>query len=90
MDTEKSMLVIVAICAAVLLIGFLRQKAEIILNFIVRAVLGVVGIYGANMLLAQMGITASVGINAISVLTVGTLGTGGFGLLYGILFYNML
>lgn len=90
MDTTKSMLVIIAICAGVLLIGVLRQKAEMILNFIVRTVLGVMGIYGINLLLAQMGIAAAVGINIISVLTVGTLGTGGIGLLYGILFYNML
>lgn len=90
MDTGKSMLAIIGICAAVLLIGFLRRNAEIILNFLVRTVLGVLGIYGMNMLLAQAGISAAVGINPLSVLTVGMLGTGGFGLLYGILFYNLL
>lgn len=90
MDTRNSMLAVIGICVVVLLIGFLRRKAEIILNFLVRSVLGVVGIYLMNTLLAQVGISGAVGLNAISVLTVGSLGTGGLGLLYGILFYNML
>ncbi len=90
MDTKMSMLVMVGICILVLAIGFLRKNAEIVLNFFVRTILGVMGIYMMNMLLAQMGIAGSVGINPISVLTVGSLGTGGLGLLYGILFYNML
>ncbi len=90
MDTRNSMLAVVGICVVVLLIGFLRRKAELILNFLVRSVLGVMGIYLINTLLAQVGIAGAVGLNAISVLTVGSLGTGGLGLLYGILFYNML
>ncbi len=90
MDTKNGMFVIIGICGLVLLIMFFRQKAEIFLNFIVRSILGVMGIYVINILLEQMGISGAVGINLISVLTVGSLGTGGLGLLYGILFYNML
>ena len=47
-------------------------------------------IYLLNMLLAKAGMEGAVGINPISVLTVGSLGTGGVALLFGILFYNML
>lgn len=90
MDTKVGMLLVVGICVMVLLIGFLRRKAELILNFLVRSVLGTMGIYLINMILGQLGVAVSVGINAISVLTVGTLGTGGIGLLYGIVFYNLL
>lgn len=90
MDTKNGMLVMVGICILVLLIMFFRQKAEMILNFIVRSVLGSMGIYVINMLLGQIGIVSLVGINPISVLTVGSLGAGGLGLLYGIYFYNML
>ena len=90
MDIKKGMFVIIGICALVLLIGFFRQKAEVFLNFIVRSILGVMGIYVINIFLEQMGISGAVGINLISVLTVGSLGTGGLGLLYGIMFYNML
>ena len=41
-------------------------------------------------LLAGAGIAGSVGLNPVSILTVGSLGTGGVALLYGIMFYNML
>lgn len=90
MDTRMSMLVVAGICAVVLAIGFLRSKAEMLLNFLVRTVLGIMAIFLVNMLLAGAGIEGSVGINPISVLTVGSLGTGGLALLYGILFYDML
>lgn len=90
MDTKISMLVMVAICVLVLAIGFLRRKAEIILNFLVRSVIGIMAIYLINTTLVQVGIEGAVGINPISILTVGSLGAGGVGLLYGILFYNML
>lgn len=90
MDMKTNIIVIAGICAAVLLIGVLRRKAEIVLNFMVRSVLGVMAICFVNMLLAGANIPGAVGINPISVLTVGSLGTGGVALLYGILFYNML
>ncbi len=90
MDKNTGMFVIVGICLVVLLIGVLRRRAEILLNFLVRGFLGCISIYLCNMALAELGIACAVGINPFSVLTVGTLGAGGFGLLYGIVFYNML
>lgn len=90
MDTKTGMLILAGICILALGIGILRRKAEIILNFLVRTVLGVIGIYIMNMALAALGVEAAAGINPVSVLAVGSLGTGGFALLYGILFYNML
>lgn len=90
MDTKMGMLVMAVLCVVVLAIGFLRRKAEIVLNFIVRCVLGVLAIYLLNQGLAAMGVEQAVGINVVSVLTVGSLGTGGVALLYGILFYKML
>lgn len=90
MDIRTNMLIIGGICVLVLAIGFLKQKAEIILNFIVRTVLGVLAIFLINLALIQVGIQGTVGINPVSVLTVGSLGTGGLALLYGIVFYHML
>ena len=90
MDFKMSALIMGGICILVLAIGILRRKAEIVLNFLVRTVLGVLAIYVGNTVLLGAGIEQAVGINAISVLTVGSLGTGGLALLYGILFYNML
>ena len=90
MDTKTGMLILAGICILALGIGVLRRKAEIILNFLVRTVLGVIGIYIMNMALAALGVEAAAGINPVSVLAVGSLGTGGFALLYGIVFYHML
>lgn len=90
MDIKMGALALVGICILALAIGVLRRKAEILLNFCVRAILGVVAIYTVNMALNGRGMEQTVGLNTISVLTVGSLGTGGFALLYGILFYNML
>lgn len=90
MDTGKSMLVMAGICMLVLAIGFLRRKAEIVLNFAVRAILGTMAIYVINLMLEGAGLSVAAGIGPLSVLTVGSLGTGGLALIYGILFYNML
>ncbi|MCI9416347.1 MAG: transcriptional regulator [Eubacterium sp.] len=90
MDTKTGMIVLAGICILVLAIGFLRRKAEIILNFLVRTVLGILAIYIINKAFAGAGIEVSAGLNPYSVLTVGSLGTGGLALIYGILFYNML
>lgn len=90
MDIKMGALALAGICVLALAIGVLRRRAEILLNFCVRSILGIVAIYTANMVLNGLGIEKTVGLNPISVLTVGGLGTGGFALLYGILFYHML
>lgn len=90
MDKTTGMVVMAGICVIVLAIGFLRRKAEIFLNFAVRSILGAIAIYMINLLLESIGLEVAAGIGPISVLTVGSLGTGGLALIYGILFYNML
>lgn len=90
MEIKYGILAVVGICMLVLLIGILRRKAEIVLNFLVRMVVGMVGVYVVNLILAQKGIDLAVGLNAVSALTLGSLGFGGFLLLYGVLFLNLL
>ena len=90
MDIKIGALALAGIWCLVLAIGFLRRKAEIFLNFVVRMVLGIMAIYMINLLLARAGIEASAGLNPINILAVGSLGTGGLALIYGILFYNLL
>lgn len=72
------------VCALVLLITLLKRRAQIVLGFFVRMVLGMICIAFTNDLLATQGIALSVGMNPISLLTTGTLGFGGVALLYGI------
>lgn len=73
------------VCVLVLMIAMLKRRAQLLLNFLVRMVLGAVCITFMNELFASQGITLAVGINPLSLLTSGTLGFGGVALLYGIL-----
>lgn len=59
-------------------------------NFVMRMVLGAVGIAFCNQILKSEGIEAVVGINPISLLTIGSLGISGFALLYGIILSKFL
>lgn len=61
-----------------------------IVHFVLRAVLGMGVILLVNYFLGDRNASVSVGLNAISVLTSGTLGIPGVALLYGILFYQIL
>lgn len=90
MEIKYAILALGIVCGLVFLIGFLRKKAELVLNFFVRMVVGLVGVYVLNTILAQRGIDISVGINALSAVTLGSLGFGGFLLLYGVMFLTLL
>ena len=90
MDMRYAVLAVLSVCGLVLLIGVLRRKAELVLNFFVRMVVGLTAVFVLNTILAQRGIDLSVGLNALSALTLGSLGFGGFLLLYGTLLLNFL
>ena len=90
MDTSTGIILIIAACAAVLVIGVLRRKAAFLLHFLVRMLVGGVAIYLTNGCLASAGIGLSVGLNMLNLFVVGCLGTGGFGMLYAILLYMNL
>lgn len=55
-----------------------------ILNFLLRMVFGAVGIQVINAVLISQNISVFVGLNLLTLLTVGSLGISGLGLLYGI------
>lgn len=87
---EYGVIAIVAICILVLVMGGLKQKTKVLFHFLIRAVLGLTGIYFCNELLEMQSVSVAVGINPISFLTAGTLGISGVALLYGIMFYQTL
>jgi len=74
----------------VLIIGAMGRKVEWLVNFILRAVMGTVGIYFLNYFLASQQLSFAVGINPLTVLTSGFLGFPGLVVLYGIHFFKML
>ena len=63
---------------------------EWLLNVLVRGVLGLGIIYMVNQVLANEGIDLMVGLNAITFMTSGILGIPGVGLLYGMMWYQLL
>lgn len=90
MDEKNVFFIMIGICALVLLIGVLKRKASLLLNLIVRMIVGCVGIILLNDFLQQKGIPVAAGLNPLNILTVTSLGGGGFALIYGILFYRLL
>ena len=84
MGRVVSFVVVGGACGVVLLIAVLKQRAQILLNFLVRLVLGVICIFFVNDFLAGQGINLAVGLNPISLLTSGILGFSGVALLYAI------
>lgn len=81
---------ILTVCLIVLGIGAMGRKVEWLVNFILRAVMGTIGIYAINYILAQRQIQVAVGINPLTILTSGALGFPGVAVLYGIYFFKIL
>lgn len=68
----------------------MEKKTPFIVNFVIRAILGMAVIFFVNQYLDFRNIPVSVGLNLISFLTTGTLGIPGVCMLYGIMFYQFM
>ena len=84
------MLILIGVCAAILLLISWQNRAEWLLNFIMRVVMGSLAILIINASLLSLGISGGVGLNPTTVLTTGLLGFPGLAALYGIVFYKSL
>lgn len=67
-----------------------ERQSHIVINFFVRAVIGLAMIFFINEFLASQDIALSVGLNPVTFVTSGTFGAPGVALLYGIAFYQGL
>ncbi len=67
-----------------------KKFASVVINFLVRAVIGMALIFFINEYVIPPDSSINVGLNAVSFLTSGTLGIPGVGLLYGIVCYQIL
>ncbi len=90
MDTYTGIFLIVGILGAVLLIGILRSRAELLLNFILRGISGMLMIYFLNLFLARFMPDMDIGYNLATFLTSAILGFPGVAMLFGINFYMIL
>ena len=84
MDKVMAMQILAGVCGVVLLVVFLKQKAQVLLEFMLRAGVGTAIILWVNSVLIQQGIAVSVGINFWTLLTSGSLGIPGVVLLFAI------
>lgn len=62
----------------------MKQRNQFLVNFTVRAILGICLILLVNYFLKEQEIAIKVGLNAISFLISGFLGVPGVAMLYGI------
>ena len=77
MDTNAGIYLIVGILTVVLIIGAMKSRAEWIINFMLRGVLGMMSIYFLNTFLGNMVPGMGIGYNPITFLTTGILGFPG-------------
>lgn len=88
---EQLILFMIALGAVILLIACaVKGNMEELLTFLMRGLLGAVGIHFVNGFLAGMGITLGVGVNIINFLTIAFLGIPGFLGLYILGFYRIM
>ncbi len=67
-----------------------NKAVSAVLNFFIRAIVGMALIFFINQYVLPDDSSINVGLNAVSFLTSGTLGIPGVGLLYGIMWYQIL
>ena len=62
----------------------MKIQKQILLNFMVRLILGTFLIFCTNQILEWKEIPINVGINAVSLVVAGALGLPGIAMLYGV------
>ncbi len=90
MDTYTGIFYIVGILAIVLFIGVFKNRAEWIINLILRGISGMLMIYFLNFLFEKEYPAVEMGYNLVTFLTSAILGFPGVAMLYGINFYMIL
>ena len=90
MSTHSGILWIAAALSAVLLLGIFRKHVEMIINFVLRGILGMMLIYFGNYFLAGWMPGLNMGYNLLTFCVSGFLGVPGIFMLYGIGFYMVL
>lgn len=90
MNQPENLLWLIGAAVLLLILSFFARKAEWLINFVLRSIMGTIAIYFINMGITFLGFTMVVGINAVSVLTTGILGIPGIVMLYGLSLYKIL
>ncbi|MDF2803180.1 MAG: putative rane protein [Anaerocolumna sp.] len=83
----KILLVIAGICIILFVIGLIKKRYDLLVNFGLRLTMGILGIYLLNSFLGNFGLLLEVGANGYNALIVGLFGVPGFVLVYGLAAY---
>lgn len=89
MDTYSSIIWMLGILGAIFGIGMLRRHMEMIVNFVLRGILGLFVIYFVNYFFAERLPELTLGYNFLNFLASGLLGFPGVMMLYGIRMYML-
>lgn len=84
---DRAIVVILGICAVLFIIGIIKKRYDVLVNFGLRLVVGLLGIYLFNSFLGNFGIPNLVGANSYNALIMGVFGVPGFVLIYGLAAY---
>ncbi len=87
---EQTEWMIGLITSFVVLIAILKSRANMVLRFLVQAVLGGILIYGMNQFFLTQNAVSIIALNPLTVLTCGFLGIPGFLLLFCIQILSMV
>lgn len=84
---DQYLLYFAGICTVIFIISLIQNKREAGMNFLLRAILGILGIYFLNKLFYHYGIMADgkvlrAGINIYTITISGILGIPGIALIY--------
>ncbi len=90
MEHPEKLLWLIIAAVIVLGISFLGKKAEWLLDFALRNIVGAIALFFINMGITAVGCSVTVGINVATVLTTGFLGLPGLFLLYGLSIYHAI
>ncbi len=81
---SKILIAVVIICVVLIIIGLIKQRFDLIVNFSLRAIAGILAIYIVNTFLKVFDVNLAVGMNGLTASLIGILGVPGFLLLYGL------
>ena len=88
---DQYLLYFAGICVIIFVASLIQNKKEACMNFVLRAILGILGIYFLNKICYHYGIMADgkvlrAGINIYTITISGILGMPGIGLIYLLLY----
>ncbi|TCL00079.1 sigmaK-factor processing regulatory protein BofA [Natranaerovirga hydrolytica] len=89
MLTNNQVLIIIIIaCLLIMGVSIIVKKTHLVVDFFIKSVVGLFGIYLINEILQLANVTIKLGLNIINAIIIGLLGFPGIILLYALAVYD--